>query len=152
VVRLTQLDSSLVSRSCEVAHQDAVLQPSLHFQAHWACQRSCAAQERGVQAPLLRCVSKSDKPICWMLAIHGCNIQFASRWQAGNGSVLRLWWHAQEFEKLAGRPYVVCFFNADAPMTVLPDTVSMRLRIMSARSCPQIHCAPAANWGGRTIG
>ena len=42
-------------------------------------------------------------------------------------AVLRLRWRSQEFEKLAGRPYVVCFFNADAPMTVLPDTVSMWL-------------------------
>lgn len=33
------------------------------------------------------------------------------------------WRCLQEFEKLAGRPYVVCYFNADAPMTALPDTV-----------------------------
>mmetsp|Transcript_17711 Transcript_17711/g.53258 ORF Transcript_17711/g.53258 Transcript_17711/m.53258 type:complete len:394 (-) Transcript_17711:1515-2696(-) len=29
----------------------------------------------------------------------------------------------KEFEKLAGRPYVVLYFNADAPMKPLPDTV-----------------------------
>lgn len=68
--------------------------------------------------------------------MHGSNIHLASRCQPGNGAALRLWWHLQEFEKLAGRPYVLCFFNADAPMTVLPDTVSTRLRMTSARSCP----------------
>ena len=30
----------------------------------------------------------------------------------------------QEFEKLSGRPYVVLYFNADAPMRRLPDTVT----------------------------
>lgn len=43
--------------------------------------------------------------------------------------ILRCTFHvsstSQEFEKLAGRPFVVCFFNADAPMTALPDTVRL---------------------------
>lgn len=29
----------------------------------------------------------------------------------------------QEMEKLAGRPYVVLYFNASAPLPLLPDTV-----------------------------
>ena len=65
--------------------------------------------------------------------------------------MLRLRWHSQEFEKLAGRPYVVCFFNADAPMTVLPDTVSLSSTAQQTRSLLQLTPLSCCKVAGRTI-
>ena len=104
-----------------------------------------------MQGPLLKCVSKSDKPNMLDACSAWEYIHLASRCQPGNGAALRLWWHLQEFEKLAGRPYVVCFFNADAPMTVLPDTVRLCSTAKSTGSLPLLTLPSCCRLGDHIV-